>query len=547
MVGGLKNRVKFLLALIVLTGALHGVAKAQSLEEMKAELKALQKRIEQLEAAQRRHPAERAAPVAQRGPSAAETRAAQQAAEQARAAAAQAQQAAIQAQQEAAEAKKKAAAEVKAAYAPPPGKPGLSFRIPGTETTVRPYGFVKLNGSTDLTTQDRNDALTAQSIQLLNTPAQQIGGDTQFSARRSRIGIETWTPVNQTFGEFHTLIEMDFAGQNTSLTTQSTSSSYTPRLRKAYADFGQPTGGWGAFLFGQNDTLFSDAALLPIQWLSDWTFVGMDNVRQAQLRYTYGLANGISLAFGVESPYSDITTSAGTSFPDSNGGDGFGWQRSPDFTGRVLYKRDWGQLALRGVVRPQIDLNNNGASSVPAQFNRSVTGYGIGVTAVVNLLDGRLVLMGSGNAGNGLGRYLDATANGFGAVSNAGLPGTTAADTSLNAVGVYGGMLGAQYFFTPTLRTNMAIGGARLMMPSYTAQFGGCVGAASSSGTCSTVNTSEWAGSINLIWSPFKMIDLGFEYQHVERALQQRAVTGTNASAGGGIENRLQVTTIGRF
>src|SRR6185437_10102578 len=283
MIGSYTNSAKFLLVLIALTGSLHGVAKAQSIEEMKVELKALQKRIEQLEAAQRRHPVERAAPAVQRGPSAAEVRPAQQAAEQARAAAAQAQQAAIQAQQE--------AAGAKAAYAPLPGKPGLSFRIPGTETTVRPYGLVKLNGSMDLTTQDRDDALTAQSIELLNTPAQQIGGDTQFSARRSRIGIETWTPVNQTFGEFHTLIEMDFAGQNTSLTTQSTSSSYTPRLRKAYADFGQPTGGWGAFLFGQNDTLFSDAALLPIQWLSDWTFVGMDNVRQAQLRYTYGLAN----------------------------------------------------------------------------------------------------------------------------------------------------------------------------------------------------------------------------------------------------------------
>jgi hypothetical protein len=121
---------------------------------------------------------------------------------------------------------------------------------------------------------------------LSNSAAQRTGGDTQASARRSRLGFKTWTPVNAEFGEFHTLIEMDFAGQNTSLTTQATSNSYTPRLRKAYADFGLPDGGCGALLFGQNDSLFSDTALSPIQWMSGWTFVGMDKVRQAQIRYT---------------------------------------------------------------------------------------------------------------------------------------------------------------------------------------------------------------------------------------------------------------------
>src|SRR6185312_16186830 len=100
-----------------------------------------------------------------------------------------------------------------------------------------------------------------------------------------------------------------------------------------------------------------------------------------------------------------------------------------------------------------------------------------------------------------------------GAVSNAGLPGVTPSTTSLDAVTSYGGMVGLQYFFTPTLRTNMALGGARLIMPSYTRGFGGCVGAASLTGSCSAANKSEWAGSINLVWSPFKAVDIGLEYQ----------------------------------
>jgi hypothetical protein len=85
------------------------------------------------------------------------------------------------------------------------------------------------------------------------------------------------------------------------------------------------------------------------------------------------------------------------------------------------------------------------------------------------------------------------------------------------------------------------------MLPSYTAQFGGCVGSSITSGSCASTNSSEWAGSVNFIWSPFKALDLGVEYQHVERSLQAAFSTGTNTATTGGQENRLQFTGIGRF
>lgn len=448
-----------------------------------------------------------------------------------------------------AQAKATAAAAVTAALAPPPNKPPGTFRIPGTETSVRIYGFAKLNAIADLTTFDTNDTLTAQSIQLFNSSQQRTGGDTQLSARWSRIGFETFTPVNDIFGEFHTLVEMDFAGQNTNLTTQATSNSYTPRLRKAFVDFGHPTGGWGALLFGQQDSLYDDTALLPLQWVSDWTFVGIGNVRQGQFRYTYGFSNGLTASAAVEAPYSDVTTTSGVSYPDPNGGNGFGWNQVPDFTARLMWRQNWGMLALRSVLRPQIDLNNNGVTTASTRFNKSVTGFGVGPTAILALLDGKLNLMASGNIGNGIGRYMDATSNGYGAMSNAGMPGIYGSNTLINAPEEYGGMAGLQYFFTPSIRTNAAIGGARIINPSYANGFGGCVGSASSSSTtCSTVNKSEWAGSVNLIWSPFKSVDIGFEYQHVERVLQARYLIGPgNATTSGGIENRLQLMGIGRF
>ena len=92
---------------------------------------------------------------------------------------------------------------------------------------------------------------------------------------------------NPVTGQVHALTEMDFAGQTSDLTTQATASSYTPRLRRAFVDFGQPEG-WGVVLFGQESSLFSDAVIFPLQWLADWTPGAMSGVRQGQLRYTRG-------------------------------------------------------------------------------------------------------------------------------------------------------------------------------------------------------------------------------------------------------------------
>jgi len=518
--------------------------KAQTIDELKAQLQQMQRQLNRLEAQQRRTSGQvqrQARTPPSRAPSTLQVEQAEQAAAQAQAAAQQAQQNAQQIQQQAVQ-------QTLDQFKPPPGKPGgLTVRIPQVNTTVRLYGFIKLNGTTDLTTRDRTDSLTAQSIQLNAGGAKRQGGDTAISARRSRIGLETWTPINDTWGEFHTQFEVDFAGGSNpfgvSTNTVATNNAYLPRLRLAYADFGKSKGGWGNFLFGQQTSTFNDQALLPIQWMSDWDFVGLSNVRQAQLRYTYGFANGISASAAVESPVSDVTTVQGSSFPDQNGGGGVGWQTVPDFAGRVLWRDPQiGLLALRGVVRPQIDLNNNAASIALQRFNKNTSGWGIGVTGVINLLDGKLVLMASGNAGQGLGRYLSNTAVGFSAVSNFGLPGVTGDTSSINDVGVYGGMVGAQYFFTPTLRTNMSIGGARLSYPDYASQF--CAASAGTSGSCSATNTSMWAAAINLVWSPFKAVDLGIEYQHLERSL---IGGGVAVGTSGGIANRIELTAIGRF
>ncbi|TPG56957.1 hypothetical protein EAH89_12910 [Roseomonas nepalensis] len=417
-----------------------------------------------------------------------------------------------------------------------------SFRVPGTDTSVRLYGFAKLNMSGDIGPRNRSDAISGQSIPLDRGAAgARTGGDFQASARRSRLGIETRTPF-EGFGEVRTQVEFDFAGQNVDLTTQGTSNAYTPRLRQAFAEFGEfNEGGWGTVLVGQSNTLFGDATLLPLQWLNDWTPLGTSNVRQAQIRYSRRLEGGVTIKAALENSYSDITATAGSSFPDANGGAGFGVNQVPDLTAQAIVEGGWGFAALRGVLR-QVRVDNRGAASPAARYTDSALGFGIGATGALNLLEKRLILAGSVQYGEGLGRYLDSSAAGFGAVSNFGLSAAAGGGRDIDTVGVVAGLVGAQYHFTPSLRSNVSLHGVRLSYPDYVRAFAGCAGAGAGA-ACDAVNEQIWAGAVNLIWSPVKPIDLGLEYIHTERTLQNRDANGVR----GGRSDRVQASAIVRF
>ena len=156
--------LKHMIVSISLLLATIAPGTAQSLDEMRAQLKAMQKRIDQLELEQKR--AAQPAPVAH-VPSRAPVKTAQHPAASQPAnpppatpsvASTVAAPTEAQAQQDAIDLKAAVAAEIKATYTPPPGKPGgLTVKIPGTDSTVRLYGFVKLNAISDLTTFDAAD------------------------------------------------------------------------------------------------------------------------------------------------------------------------------------------------------------------------------------------------------------------------------------------------------------------------------------------------------------------------------------------------------
>src|SRR5215471_3021072 len=140
------------------------------------------------------------------------------------------------------------------------GAPGAgsfpgSFLVPGTQTSFKVGGYVKLDYTYDFgPTMNIRGGVDFSSIPLdsfksgisddglSNIPADaahHIHGDSQFTASQSRFNIETRTPT--AYGEMKTFIEGDFTNPNglsNSGSLKVNSNSYGFRLRQAYGTLG---------------------------------------------------------------------------------------------------------------------------------------------------------------------------------------------------------------------------------------------------------------------------------------------------------------------
>ncbi|PJG51482.1 hypothetical protein CVM73_30840 [Bradyrhizobium forestalis] len=181
-----------------------------------------------------------------------------------------------------------------------------------------------------------------------------------------------------------------------------------------------------------------------------------------------------------------------------------------------------------------IGINNEAASALAQRYHASTIGYGVGATGGLNLLDNRLALFATANYGPGIGRYLITVSQGFGAVTNFGLPGVTSQAAQIDTVTATAGLVGLQYKLLPNLQANALITATSLSYPSYVTQF---------TTTSSAINSSLWATSVNLIYSPVPSVDLGLEYLHGSRTLVVPDANGVR----GGTADRIHSMILVRF
>jgi hypothetical protein len=201
-----------------------------------------------------------------------------------------------------------------------------SFLVPGTNTSFRLRGFVRLMGLYDFNPIGVPDAFVTNSIPV----PQQHGENYNMSARMSRIATETWTPTPFLDWTIHTFVEADFFNGS----GQAAGGGGNPfRLRHAFIDYGY-------FRVGQQNTVFMDASTWPslvdFQGPAGWV-----NQRRPGARVTLPMWDRWFWAAGVEQPFSDITTN----------GLGTNVQDVPDFATHVRYEGDYGHFQISGLAR----------------------------------------------------------------------------------------------------------------------------------------------------------------------------------------------------
>lgn len=188
-----------------------------------------------------------------------------------------------------------------------------SFRLPGSETSVRVYGFAEAHLLHDLKGTAPSDDFTNLMEQPLNgSNAGFTKNGTKLTAQTSRFGFESATPTSA--GSFTTKLEADFYAYCGAECNRN-----RLRIRHAYGEYN----GW---LIGQTWSTFMDVDNLP-ETVDFNGPVGSPFSRRTMIRYTYNDPQMAKVTFALEDPESGA--------------------RMPNLVGRVDKTFDWGNVGFR--------------------------------------------------------------------------------------------------------------------------------------------------------------------------------------------------------
>ncbi len=359
--------------------------------------------------------------------------------------------------------------------------PGV-FKIPGTESTIKLYGYVQLDSTFDMAGRDPNVEGDDWATQIALVPlknsweAKNKKNQLYWTARTSRFGIQTTTPSK--YGTVGVKLEGDFNAPNLEQ-GQSYTNSVLFRLRHAYGTVGN-------LLVGQTWTTFLDFGSAPDT--VDFNGPGsLALVRQPMIRYTAPLAAGTSLTVALEnSPGTDGNDYAGSSNITK-------FQTIPDVIASLNYGGSWGGLSVRGVT-----MNYKRAAPTLGDSAYSKQGFGGSVGANVKVGGDTLVAYVAG--GPGIGRYVMNT------VANGGVVADPATKT-LELVSAFAYHVGYTHVWNGEFRSNLIWSQTTIQNPSLNGVkvFG------------NGDNESMSQLFVNTFWTMSKNTEFGAEYIWGER------------------------------
>ena len=384
-----------------------------------------------------------------------------------------------------------------------------SFKLPGSDTSMKIGGFLRADFTYDFDTN--SDALGDGSfyfsvIPLDNTAGANKDGEFRFTSRQTWIDITTSTPSE--YGEITTYVAINFSRGGTPrptfTDTEFTLNGFTPKLVESYGTI-------GPLLVGQTVSTFSDYSSYPttLDWFNT---VGETWIYQTQIRYTHDLGDGMVLKLALENPeLHAVATNVGaavstrasalTSVSDfaqttaaTGTGAGGGPDSYPDAVIKLEYDQSWGHLGLGAVFR-NLEFDNGAGAQDSALGWGTIIGLWL-PTFGDDSLNASLIY------GEGVGRYV------FGGLTDALIRNVTSGGTpDVDPVTTWGWHVGYQHWWTDSLASNAVFGWVHTEIDVLDAFGPGQRGVAS-------FDTNENIQSVhaNILWYPADPVTIGLEY-----------------------------------
>jgi len=388
--------------------------------------------------------------------------------------------------------------------------PGV-FKIPGTDSTIKFYGYVQLDTTLDLSGRpndyEGNDwatdlpgiapdkcpagasAAACSDIYLQKQKSPQL----YMTARTSRFGLTTSTPSD--WGPVTVKLEGDFNAPN-HYQGETYTNSVIFRLRQAYGQI-------GGFLVGQTWSTFLDLGAYP----DNVDFNGPGTialVRNPMFRYTFGLADGMTLALAAENA------------PASREG-GPNFQTIPNVVAAFNYAGGWGHVNLRGVTQTYNRAITDSAGNYTDTTAKNVTVVGFAASGDVKVAGDTLVWQFAG--GPGIGRYMyNANNTPFWMFNAAG---------DMKPITMYGVHAGYTHVWNKTVRSNLIAAYSWFTDPK--------IDGVPADDSMQKDFTQVF---VNSFWTFSKTAELGLEYAWG----QWNSFTGNNTPKLTGTENRVNAT-----
>jgi len=438
--------LRYVLCLLFVSILFAAAAKADELEEIKAQIRKLQERVEQLEAEREVKPESE-------------------------------QKAGPKSEHKAAKKRGKRPKDINLAEGDAAEKTPKPLDIFGKSVKLTFYGTLQADVMHDFQTlgQDKfvNEFITGE-IPVRGSEAFLRDNRTGFSINQSNVNIGLETPTD--YGSMKVFTEINFE--------KYTTGGPAFELYQAY-------GALGPFLAGKAWSTFSNTHSFP----NTLDFEGpqaIPEVQQIMLRWTQPLHNDLSLLFALEEPNADLTMPKGASAINT----------IPDVIASLEFNPSRANIHASGIYRR---LQGKGAG-----FDSAVNGWGLQLNGNIDTF-GRDSFQFGTVYGHGIGHYIQDT-QGYGLDAAPSAPGAS----DLEAIPAFGGWVGYQHWWAEALSSSASFGYVRLW---------------NTDGQAADVYRNTTYISTNIIWSPWRAVDVGLEYLYGQRRTK---------SAGSGYNNRLQ-------